>query len=89
MGHEAAAKSSARPMPVQMVKEKSPDRFSRVNPLCWMMAGDRPTSVNRLKKAMITVAMAITPKSSGEIRRANTPATTSDTPMPLYLARAV
>lgn len=89
MGHEATVKRNARPIPVQTVKEKSPDKFSLVRFLCWIMAGDSPTSVNRLKKAMITVATAITPKSSGEIRRANTPATTSDTSMPLYLARAV
>lgn len=89
MGHEAAAKSRDSPIPVQMVNEKRSDRFSVVKSLCWMMAGESPTSVNRLKKAMMTVATAMIPKSSGEISRANTPATTKDTMMPLYLARAV
>ena len=53
------------------------------------MAGDTPMSVNRLKKAMITVAIATMPKSSGESRRASTPATTSEMTTPLYLASAV
>ena len=77
------------PMPVHTVNEKISDNSSRVSVLCCTMAGDTPMSVNRLKKAMITVAIATMPKSSGESRRASTPATTSETTTPLYLASAV
>ena len=57
--------------------------------LCCTIAGDIPISVKRLKNAIMTVAIATTPKSSGESNRARIPATTSDIMIPLYLASAV
>lgn len=89
MGHEAAKKSTERPAPIQRVKEKMSDRSFSVNALFCTMAGEMPMSVKMLKKAMMTVAMATMPKSSGVSRRASTPATTREMTMPLYLASAV
>ena len=77
------------PIPVHTVNEKIFDSSSFVSDLCCTMAGDTPISVRRLKKAIITVATATIPKSSGERRRASIPATTREMTMPLYLASAV
>lgn len=54
-----------------------------------MMAGAIPKSLKTLKKAMITVAMATIPNSSGAIKRASIPATTKDIMIPEYLEIAV
>ena len=89
MGYEAAKKSTDSPIPIQRVNEKMSDSSCLVSVLSCIMAGEMPISVKIPKKAMMTVAMATIPKSSGERRRANTPATTREMMIPLYLARAV
>ena len=53
------------------------------------MAGAIPKSLNIPKKVIITVAIAITPKSSGEISRARIADTTNDISIPVYLEIAV
>lgn len=89
MIHEEAKNKTLIPMPVHIVNEKMSDKSSLVSDLCCMMAGDTPMSVRRLKKAMMTVATATIPKSSGDSRRASIPATTREMRTPLYLASAV
>ena len=66
MGHEAAKKSTDSPIPIQRVNEKMSDSSCSVSVLSCIMAGEMPISVKILKKAMMTVAMATIPKSSGE-----------------------
>lgn len=89
MGHEAAKKSMDSAIPIQSVKEKMSDSSCSVSVLFCIMAGEMPISVKMPKKAMMTVAIATMPKSSGESRRASTPATTREMTIPLYLASAV
>lgn len=73
------------PNPNQKVKEKISERFSFVRSLFCIIAGAIPKSLNTLKNVMITIAIAIIPKSSGDIILANTADTINDTIIPLYL----
>lgn len=54
-----------------------------------MMADEKPILVKMLKKLMITVATATTPKSSGDNMRASTAVTIKEINIPEYLAIAV
>ena len=67
------------------MKVKISDKFSLVKLLFCIIAGANPKSLKILKKVMITIATAITPKSSGVISLANTAETINDTIIPLYL----
>ena len=89
MSHDKTKKSNDNNKPSQIGKEKMLEISFSLRVLCCMIAGDIPISVKILKKAMITIAMATLPKSSGEIRRARIAATIKEITMPLYLAIAV
>ena len=54
-----------------------------------MIADEKPMLVKMLKKLMITVATATTPKSSGDNMRASTAVTIKEIKIPEYLATAV
>lgn len=89
MGHEDKKNKMAMLIPNQSVKVKILLKSFFKSVLFCMIAGAIPRSLNILKKEIITVAIATTPKSSGSIRRASIPATTKDTIIPEYLAIAV
>lgn len=87
--HDERKNNNEIKIPVQIVNENSLDKSSLVSSLFCTIAGDIPISVKTLKKFIIIVAMATTPKSSGESNRDRTAVTTNDITMPEYLAIAV
>lgn len=78
-----------RTMPSQSVNENKSERLSLSRFLCWTMAGDNPKSEKILKKAIITVAMATRPKSSGTNKRAKIPEIIRVIIIPEYFDTAV
>ena len=89
MAHEEAKNSRLNPNPIHKVKLYILLKSLFDSSLFCIMAEEKPMFVKSSKKAIMTVAIATIPKSSGVSNRASTAITPNEITMPEYLAMAV